>query len=84
LTAKVPARPDKWYLGAGDGLLWAPPFPQWLDVPGFWDEAHLYQYAIRPLFTVSFLAGGEVLSVRCRKRQWIPGTLTLEHGVGPP
>ena len=82
MTAKVPARPDKWYLGAGDGLLWAPPFPQWLEVPGFWDEAHLYQYAVRPLFTVSFLAGGEVLPVRCRKRQWVPGTLTLAHTIG--
>src|SRR5258706_3491 len=59
-----------------------PAFPQWLEVPGFWDEAHLYQYAARPLFTVSFLAGGEVLPVRCRKRQWVPGTLTLEHTIG--
>ncbi|HXI33517.1 MAG TPA: hypothetical protein VNH63_05495 [Gemmatimonadales bacterium] len=82
MTAKLPARPDKWYLGAGDGLLWAPPFPQWLEAPGFWDEAHLYQYAIRPLFTVSFLAGGELLPVRCRRRQWIPGALTLEHSIG--
>jgi len=83
LTAKLPARPDKWYLGAGDGLLWAPPFPQWLDVPGFWDEAHLYQYAIQPLFTVAFLAGGEVLPAPARARRWIPGTLTLEYTIGP-
>ena len=28
-------RRDKWYLGAGDGLVWAPPFPAWHDTPGF-------------------------------------------------
>ncbi|HSM61091.1 MAG TPA: hypothetical protein VK849_09855, partial [Longimicrobiales bacterium] len=34
------ARSDKWFLSAGDGFLWAPPFPRWLDrCPGFWDEA---------------------------------------------
>ena len=82
MTAKLPPRPDKWYLGAGDGLLWAPPFPRWLDVPGFWDEAHLYQYAVQPLFTLSFLAGGEVLPARCRARRWMPGTLTLDHALG--
>ena len=49
------ARPDKWYLGAGDGLVWAPPFPAWLDTPGFWDDAHLFQYAIGPLFAVAFV-----------------------------
>ena len=51
-------RDDKWYLGAGDGLVWAAPFPEWLAAPGFWDEAHLFQYAISPLFTVTLLADG--------------------------
>ena len=31
------ARDDKWYLGSGDGIIFAPPFPLWLDAPGFWD-----------------------------------------------
>jgi hypothetical protein len=76
------ARPDKWYLGAGDGLVWAPPFPRWLETPGFWDEAHLFQYAVSPGFTVSFVVAGEPLAVRCRSRRWTPAALTLEHTIG--
>ena len=72
MVARLPPRPDKWYLGDGDGLLWAPPFPQWLESPGFWDEAHLYQYAVRPLFTVSLVADGAPLPIRCTRRSWRP------------
>ena len=83
-------RDDKWYLGAGDGLVWAPPFPAWLAAPGFWDEAHLFQYAIRPLFTVTLLAdGGAGLPPpplaspsQCLRRRWTPAALTLEHALG--
>ncbi|PYO67586.1 MAG: hypothetical protein DMD69_09665 [Gemmatimonadetes bacterium] len=81
--ASFRARDDKWYLGAGDGLIWAPPFPQWLDAPGFWDEAHLFQYAIRPLFTVTFLTDGHTVPVRCLRRRWTPAALTLDHALGP-
>lgn len=77
------ARPDKWYLGAGDGLVWAPPFPRWLDAPGFWDEAHLFQYAVAPGCTVSFVVAGEPLAARCRSRRWTPAALTVEHVIGP-
>jgi len=77
------ARPDKWYLGAGDGLIWAPPFPRWLETPGFWDEAHLFQYAIAPGFTVSFVVDGAPLTARCRKRDWSPAALTLEYALDP-
>jgi mannosylglycerate hydrolase MGH1-like protein len=76
------ARPDKWYLGAGDGLIWAPPFPRWLETPGFWDEAHLFQYAIAPGFTVSFVVDGAPLTARCRRRSWSPAALTLEYALG--
>lgn len=77
------ARPDKWYLGAGDGLIWAPPFPRWLETPGFWDEAHLFQYAIAPGFTVSFMLDGEALAARCLRRHWTPAALTLDYALGP-
>ena len=49
------ARSDKWFLGGLDGLVWAPPFPAWLDKPGFWDPGHLLHYEVGPLFTVAFL-----------------------------
>ena len=39
-------RPDKWYLGNAGMLLYAPPFPQHLDVPGFWDECHFGALAV--------------------------------------
>ena len=83
MAADLPPRPDKWYLGAGDGLVWAPPFPRWLESPGFWDEAHLFQYAVQPLFTLSFIAGGEVLEPRCLTRRWTPAALSLDHRIGP-
>jgi hypothetical protein len=78
----LPPRPDKWYLGAGDGLLWAPPFPHWLHSPGFWDEAHLFQYAVGPLFTLSFVADGEALTPSARRRRWTPATLTTDFSLG--
>jgi hypothetical protein len=77
------ARPDKWYLSGGTGLIWAPPFPLWLSTPGFWDEAHLFQYAVRPVFTVAFVAAGTVVTPRSRVRRWTPAALELEHGIGP-
>ena len=49
------ARDDKWFLGSGDGIIFAPPFPAWLDAPGFWDEGTVYQYQVGPLFTVTWL-----------------------------
>lgn len=77
-------RADKWYLGSGDGLVWAPPFPAWHDTPGFWDEAHLVQYPIGPLFTISFLVDGQVLPLpRCRRRRWSPTELELHYRLGP-
>ncbi len=49
------ARDDKWYLGSGDGIIFAPPFPVWLDAPGFWDDGQVFQYAVGPLYTVTIL-----------------------------
>ena len=56
------ARPDKWFLGGLDGVVWAPPFPRWLHRPGFWDAAHLLQYEVGPGFSVALLdgAGAEI------------------------
>lgn len=74
------ARPDKWYLSAADGIIFAPRFPVWLDHPGFWDGATIYQYAFAPLFTVTVLdADGREVSLRAVSRRWTPAELTVEY-----
>lgn len=73
-------REDKWYLGGGDRLLWSPPFPQWLDTLGFWDEAHYFHVALAPLFTVTLLdAEGNEIPYRCRRRRWQPDRLVQTY-----
>jgi len=47
-------RQDKWYLGNGGMLIYAPPFPQWLATPGFWDECHYGDLAVPRLLCLSF------------------------------
>jgi len=74
------ARTDKWQLSAGEGLVFAPPFPVWLDVPGFWDEAHLFEYPLQPLFTVTFLdAAGAELRLVPGARRWTPAALEVPY-----
>lgn len=76
------ARHDKWYLGSGDGIIFAPPFPAWLDAPGFWDEAQFYQYALAPLFTVTILDHeGRELPLVATGRRWTPADLTVEYDL---
>lgn len=76
------ARDDKWYLGCGEGVIFAPPFPVWLDRPGFWDDAQFYQYAVGPLFTVTLLdEAGRELPLVARSRRWTPAELTVEYDL---
>ena len=76
-------RHDKWFLGSGDGLIWAPPFPEWHDTPGYWDEAHLAQHRIAPLFTLSFAdARGNAELPRAVSRAWTPARFTLRYRLG--
>ncbi len=49
------ARPDKWYLGGLDGVVWAPPSPRHTDRPGFWDPVHLIHQEVGPCFSVALL-----------------------------
>ena len=79
------ARPDKWYLGGLDGVLWAPPFPRWLHRPGFWDAAHLLQYEAGPCFSVALLdrSGAEIpLSAGPDGLRWRPGALVAGWRTG--
>ena len=81
-TLDLLARTDKWFLSAGEGLLWAPPFPIWLGSPGFWDDAHVFQYPVGPLFTVSFLDdAGRLLDLRPRGHRWTPAALETAYHV---
>ncbi len=74
------ARQDKWYLGCGGPLLWAPRFPRWLDAPGFWDPAHYYSWPVGPLFTATLLdADGAELRLTVAERLWLPGCLTVSY-----
>jgi hypothetical protein len=74
------SRPDKWYLGGGNRLLWAPTFPVFLDSPGFWDEAHYYNLELKPLFTWTILDDeGKEVALQFTKRRWNPSSLTQEY-----
>ena len=72
-------RKDKWYLGGGNRLIWTPPFPVWLDYPGFWDKAHYYNYEIEPVFTWTILdEDGVEIPLRGEERKWDPSKLVME------
>jgi hypothetical protein len=46
---------DKCSLGNGTGLIYAPSFPEYLDVPGFYDYADYFDVKVEPIFTVTIL-----------------------------
>lgn len=70
-------RTDKWYLGGGSELIWAPPFPLHLDKPGFWDKANLYNCSIEPVFTYALLDEGfHEIELRSLGRTWNPAVLS--------
>ncbi|WP_419940809.1 MGH1-like glycoside hydrolase domain-containing protein [Candidatus Palauibacter sp.] len=90
------ARNDKWFLGGLDGVVWAPPFPQWLHRPGFWDPVHLLQHEVGPGFSVALVRPDGLESPLSRAtcdpggreltpRGWRPGRLVAtwsdERGV---
>lgn len=76
------ARPDKWYLSAGDGILWAPPFPTWLHAPGFWDEAHVYYHPFAPVFSVALVdEHGRDVPLRQIDRVWSPSRLRSRYTI---
>lgn len=84
------ARDDKWFVGTGGALLWAPPFPDRLDRPGYWDAAHWVQHPVAPLFTVALLDGRErEVPLVVEAWQWRPDRLRVVwrpagRGAAPP
>jgi len=76
-------RRDKHLLSAGDGVLFDPPHPLWLDRPGFWDGGHVLRYAIAPLFTISFVElSGKERPLRRMHRDWTPAELVTSYVGG--
>jgi hypothetical protein len=72
------ARNDKWFLSAGDGFVWAPPFPRWLHRPGFWDPAHIYHYPMAPLYSVALVrADGAADRLQRKGMDWRPDRLRV-------
>lgn len=73
-------RDDKWYLGGGNRLLWAPEFPLHLDSPGFWDKASYYNIEFAPLFTWSVLdEAGREIPLEAGRRSWNPACLESRY-----
>ncbi len=75
-------RRDKWYLGGGDAVCWAPRFPVWLTRAGFWDEASYYNLPFAPVFAVS-LIDEEVraLPLRARRYLWRPSAFRVNYVI---
>lgn len=67
------SRNDKWYLGGGKAVIWAPEFPLFLDKPGFWDHACYLDYKVGPVFTLAILDNkGRELEPTLLERFWQP------------
>ncbi len=67
------ARKDKWFLGGGKKVIWAPEFPLWLDKPGFWDHACYLDYKVGPIFTVTIIGErGREVKLNRLERYWQP------------
>ncbi len=76
-------RPDKWFLGGGRALVWAPPFPAFLDWPGFWDEAQYFDHLVERPFTIALLdERGQAIELKPLSRDWRPSELTTAWMAG--
>ena len=70
-------RTDKWFLGGGSVAQYAPPFPKWLDTPGFWDETYCADIRLERLFCLLFAdSKGKPLMLRRATRRWTPDCFT--------
>ena len=73
-------RKDKWFLGGGKGAIYAPPFPRWLESPGFWDESYFADIRLTRLYTVLFCDfGGRPIRFRGEMVSWRPDRMIVEH-----
>jgi len=76
-------RPDKWFLGGGRAVLWAPSFPRYLATPGFWDPGTYYHLRVGPLFAVTILAEtGRPLEPKLTSQRWRVSHLVSAYELG--
>jgi len=74
------SRSDKWFLGGGDAVLWAPPFPQHLETMGMWDVGSYYNHDYGNVFAVSILdEEGRKIRFKQEKREWYPSHLECRY-----
>lgn len=72
------ARPDKWFVSGGRALAFAPPFPLFLNDPGFWDAAHYLHFPAGPGFSFVLLdEAGTPVDLACAGRDWRPDRLRV-------
>lgn len=65
------ARQDKWFVGGGTSVVYAPAFPLWDDVPGFWDGVHWADQHVETLFALIILdERWKPIPWRLQKRRW--------------
>jgi len=78
-------RPDKWYLGGGNKVVWTPTFPLWLETLGFWDKASFYNFDFEPVFTLTLLdERGREIVTRFEGRDWNPSRLIQKYSTSVP
>ncbi len=77
------SRTDKWFVGGGTAGVYAPPFPTYADVPGFWDESYYADIRLERLFGFMILdASGSPISLHRVIRRWRPDRLTQMYILG--
>lgn len=70
------SRSDKGVLSGGNRFLFAPQWPIHEEKPGFWDEGHVYNYPLSPLFTYALLdENGSEIALKFASRIWRPDRL---------
>ncbi|HVT13658.1 MAG TPA: hypothetical protein VHE55_15440 [Fimbriimonadaceae bacterium] len=73
-------RKDKWFLGGGNGAIWAPPFPRYPDSFGYWDESYLADVRLQHLFTIIALdSRARPIRFHSEIESWRPDRLILIH-----
>ncbi len=75
-------RNDKWFLGGGRAVQYAPPFPKYSDTLGFWDEAYFADIRLERLFCVLVMnEQGRPLTLHRATRRWTPDKLTQLYTI---